>query len=555
MRTLFCLFLVICLAVETPCFADDDAERAQIRQWIQQLGDNSFLVRQRAETLLIRAGIQACVELQRAQQSHDVEIVRRTEYILSQIEQAFRDMEHQDSAVWIVNFQSAPDLASKAKFIWRLADPVSIPRIERNFEKGEGLQTLCRLARFEKNNTLRRETVKSLIASPPISPPLRQKWYRHIRDIFHEVGDDELLQCLVNYAKLWCDMDDADTKTTPAFQERVRQVGAETMRLLEKLEGGIPSGSRMDILLYYAVAELQDAAGLSEDRDKTVASALAVQQKQMPEPTLIELLDIDAELPMFEHWYVGYLLRQRFRLHWAMARCQKVIENGHFLLCFQASNEAAQIAIFLADYASAAAYWDKYMEIIDSPEYKKLRGNSAEQMIMAQKQKAYCLAMKAAAEENWTQVRETIMQAWAIPDAEIDISDMDMVILAHRFCKQQSEEDREFRDKTDQALKQMWQTVVDYHEMENNVPSTCNSAAWLLANTDGDYQTALTFAETAVKAEPDNESYLDTLAHVYFLGGKIDEAIHTQEKVIRMAPEAVVFRQAFERFKRAKESP
>jgi hypothetical protein len=46
---------------------------------------------------------------------------------------------------------------------------------------------------------------------------------------------------------------------------------------------------------------------------------------------------------------------------------------------------------------------------------------------------------------------------------------------------------------------------------------------------------------------------LDTLAHVYFLGGKVDEAISTKEKVHRLAPEAVIFHNAMEQFKQAKQ--
>jgi len=79
-----------------------------------------------------------------------------------------------------------------------------------------------------------------------------------------------------------------------------------------------------------------------------------------------------------------------------------------------------------------------------------------------------------------------------------------------------------------------------------------NWAAWLLANTDGDYQTALILVEAALKIEPDDIAILDTLAHVYFLGGKVDEAIRVQEQVVRFAPEAVVFQRALERFKKQK---
>ena len=553
MRNIFPLFLIICLAWGTPSFADNESARSQIRRWAQQLGDNSFLVRQRAETLLIRAGIQAYPELQRAKQSHDVEIVRRAEYVLSQIEQAFLDLENHGVNFWIQQYMVIPDWVSKAQIIWVLADPATTPYVEIGYERGEGLPTLCRLVRFEENVTLRHEAAKTLIASPPLSPTWRQKWYRSIRDNIHDIGDDELLQRLFHFVQLWCDLDDAEQKQTPAFQDRVRQVGAETLRLLEKPENTIQRGSKIDILLHYAVAELHDMVGLTEERDKTVEAALAQQPEPMPQSDLA----IDLEKgTMSEHWHVGYLLRQRYRLHWAMAHCRKVVEDGHLTIRLQASGLAAEIAFYCGDYSSGIAFLDKCIELLESPEYKEQFNNSISRTATMKKYKAYYLAQKAADDGDWEKVRETIMQAWEIPGANTEVEDMDLVILAYRLCKQLPEEDQGFRTHVEKALKDMWNAVAKEHsDIPERIPNTCNSAAWLLANTDGNYQTALTFIEATLKVEPDNVTYLDTLAHVYFLGGKVDEAIRTQEQVVRMAPEAIIFRRALERFKQIPPSP
>jgi len=541
--------LALFLAAGMICFAEEEPLRLQIQQWVQQLGDDSFFVRQRAETLLIRAGIQAYPDLQRARQHRDIEVVRRAEYVLSQIEQAFLDVENREVAYYIQLYMAAPDQTDKARILWLFADPAPVPSLERGFEKGEGLQTLLRLIRFEENDTLRLEAAKMLIALPPISPMLRQKWYRSIRDNIHEPGDDELLQCLALYAKIWCDLDDADEKTTPALQDRVRQVSAETLRLLKRPENTVQSGSKVDMLLHYAVAELQDAAGLIEDRDKTVAAALALQPEPLPESPWSPFGLYDA-MPMNEHYYIGWWLSQRFRLHWAKAHFQRVIETGHISLRALASDSAAEIAVYLADFSSAAAFYDKHIEILDSADYKKLNGDSPQRIVRAQKQKAYCLAKKAVEEENWEEGRSAVMQAFSIPDAPIAVEDMDLVILAYTLCKQNFDADQEFKDKTEGALRQTWYAIV--RDLENESNTRCNSAAWLLANTDGDYPSALILVEAALKTEPDNANIMDTLAHVYFLGGKVDEAIRTQERVVRLAPEAVVFRQALGRFKQAK---
>ena len=553
-RTLFPVVLVLWLSSAMPGFAQEESARQQIRHWVQQLGDDSFLVRQRAENLLIRTGIQAYPELQRAKLSHDLEIVRRSEYVLSQIEQTFRDLENQETATWIQFYMLAPTPATKARIIWILADPTS------DLSRGEGLQTLCRFVRFEENPALRLEAVKTLIASPPTLPTLRQNWYRHIRDSFNEFDDDGLHQSLARYAKLWCVLDSADNKITAIFQDRVRQVGAETLRLLERPENTLPSGSGIDILLHYAVAELQDAAGLTEDRNKTAALALAV-QPQVTELPEIPIGDVDSNLPMFEHFHAGQILRWRFRFHWAFAHFQKVMETGHIILRIRASEEAAKIALHFADYALASTLWDKHIEFLDSAEYRA-EHDPSNQIPQAHKQKTYCLAAKAADEENWDEVRNGIMKAWSVKQTLLDMTDIatdvDLVILAHRLCKRQPDIDQEFKERMDSVHKQLWQRIVQRYELMpyeyrlSDMPNTCNLGAWMLANTGGDYAAALTLVESALNVIPDDASILDTLAHVYFLGGKIDEAIRTQERVVRMAPESVVFRQTLERFKRAK---
>jgi tetratricopeptide (TPR) repeat protein len=551
-RNIFPVFLVLCLTSATLGFTEEESARQPIRQWVQQLGDESFLVRQRAETLLIRAGIQAYPELQRAKQSHDLEIVRHAEYVLSQIEQTFLELENQDTAFWIQSYMLALTLTDKVRYMWGLADPMS------GLSRGEGQQTLCRLVRFEESTPLRLEAVKTLIASPPLAPTLRQRWYRHIRDNFNESDDDELHQCLAHYANLWWTLDIADEKTTASFQKQVRQVGTETLRLLERPENTIYVGSSIDILLHYAVAELQDAAGLIEDRDKTAALALAVQPQPVKLPE-IPIGDVNSNLLMFEHFHVGQYLLERFRLHWASVHFQKVMERGDVFLRRLASEKVVAIALdHFADYSLANAFCDKHLEILDSTEYRATGNDPAQPIAQGQRRKTYCLAAKAAAEENWDEVREAIMKAWSTAHLPWDPTDMGILILAYQLCKRQPGIDREFKEKMDSVHKQLWQRMVQNYEhlvSEDRLiamPSTCNSAAWLLAHTDGDYTSALTLVESALEVTPDDPGILDTLAHVYFFGGKIEEAIRTQEQVVRMAPESVVFRQALERFQQAK---
>jgi tetratricopeptide (TPR) repeat protein len=307
---------------------------------------------------------------------------------------------------------------------------------------------------------------------------------------------------------------------------------------------------------------LQDAVGLVEDREKTISRALILQPEPIQtfgeiSPTLIDPGD---ELLMYEHYRVGKYLWQRYRLHWAMAHLQKVIETGDFMLRTVACGDAAEVALYLADYSSAITFFDKQIEIFKSPDYTKQLGDSSQRVSHAQKQKVYCQAENAVAERDWESVQRLILEGWEIAGTLDCIADMNLVFVAYRLCAQKEDISVEFREKMKLRLKQVWQALEkdfllsSQEDRTTKMVSMGNNAAWLLANTGGDYPSALTLIETARKAEPENIGFLDTLAHVYFLGGKWEDAIQTQELVVRLAPEATIFRQALERFTQAKAS-
>ncbi|GHT26946.1 hypothetical protein FACS18942_05340 [Planctomycetales bacterium] len=92
-------------------------------------------------------------------------------------------------------------------------------------------------------------------------------------------------------------------------------------------------------------------------------------------------------------------------------------------------------------------------------------------------------------------------------------------------------------------------------QMHNGLAASvaCNQVAWLLANTDGDYQTALSLINITIKFEPESAVYLDTQAHVFALGKNFAKAAETEEEALRLAPEAKVFRDAAERFRSEKQ--
>ncbi|MDR3181362.1 MAG: hypothetical protein LBT89_00325 [Planctomycetaceae bacterium] len=543
------------------------ALRQNIARWIGQLGDESYIVRQRAEVHLLNSGLEAYPAVQKAKTSEDIEVVRRAEKILTQIEQQFIRQENPAVEYWIRQYTLEGNPAAKARIIRLFADIFS------DASNGEGLQTLCRLVRFDESETLRIEAAKCLLASPPAKISLRTKWYRHIRDTFmplkeavadaasEDNGSGGLFSLLADYAALRCDMETAQQETAEkkaltGFQQRVRNVTQRVAAFQAKPEYSvIQPGNAADILMYYAAAIVQDAAGLSQECKKNTEAALAVEAQEVRSSEPVQAIELDDDWKMHEHYYAARWLQQNYRLRWALPHFGKIIDGGYIVLKIRSANSAADISVLTTDYTAAVKFYDKVIELAGTEEYTKKLSNGQAITSEAQIRRYSCLAEQSAGTGDWLKVREYLDKGLGL-----DKTDIDLLILAHRYCKANKGTDADYRSNvkywSHQSLVNIQNTAIppsnDADDRRQAAAAACNQAAWLLAHTDGDYPSAKALINAAVQAEPEDLSYTDTLSAVYFLGGEIGKAVETQERVVRSAPEVTVFQKALEKFKAAR---
>jgi tetratricopeptide (TPR) repeat protein len=114
------------------------------------------------------------------------------------------------------------------------------------------------------------------------------------------------------------------------------------------------------------------------------------------------------------------------------------------------------------------------------------------------------------------------------------------------------------------ANSEMWQKAAAAHESAvRELPGDAealNAAAWFFATTEKAFRNptkALEYANRALAVTPGDVNIMDTLAEAYFVNGRINDAVATEQKALALAPQRADLQKQMEKFERAKktESP
>ena len=63
-----------------------------------------------------------------------------------------------------------------------------------------------------------------------------------------------------------------------------------------------------------------------------------------------------------------------------------------------------------------------------------------------------------------------------------------------------------------------------------------NTLAWLITNTEGNFEEALYLSRKACALSPNRSAYLDTLAHCFATLNRYREAVEQQRKAVALEP-------------------
>jgi len=137
--------------------------------------------------------------------------------------------------------------------------------------------------------------------------------------------------------------------------------------------------------------------------------------------------------------------------------------------------------------------------------------------------------------------REHLDKALQADDSEID------TLIA---CFRMPDAPSEYREKIRRLIARSAERFRREIAAEPNSPTAYNEFAWLVGNTEGDFDEALRYSQKSIQLKPGYGGYHDTLAHVYFAQGDYENAVKTQTKAAELEPHSGLIARQLEVFRR-----
>ncbi len=117
----------------------------------------------------------------------------------------------------------------------------------------------------------------------------------------------------------------------------------------------------------------------------------------------------------------------------------------------------------------------------------------------------------------------------AVAHSEIDA---DVLIAMYRMQGADEQYHRKTVERISRASKHLLQQI----RKNPDRPDHYNHWAWLIANTEGDYQKALAYSQRSLELQPNEASLLDTLSRCYYANDDLENAIKHQRMAVELDP-------------------
>ncbi len=266
-----------------------------------------------------------------------------------------------------------------------------------------------------------------------------------------------------------------------------------------------------------------------------------------------------------QHYESAIFLEDRRGLfEWAAREYQFLIENAQHNSLFRTNAYYRLAGVYHKQQqdAKAAEVLQKLLDEVKSSEEvaESLVSGLGSSVVAADCQMHYYLALDAEARGDETTQREELLKA-----VEADAEQADVLIAMYRV----KDADAEWKSKTRELIRasaerlqreiiglrreEEMNHVTDAQSTGRSLAGALNNYAWLISNTEGDFEEALRFSQQSLHASPGDAGLLDTLGRCYYSLGELDKAIKYQRWAVQRDPHEVQVRRQLELFEAARE--
>ncbi len=566
-----------------PSAEEAAATKQHIRELIRELGHPRYTMRRTAANELRQIGPEAFDLLHAATNDADPEVAASARYLLRQI-----------TVRWVQNDDS-PAVRALLRDFGERADESRLSRLDdlAKLSDGEGLAALCRVARFDRSPLVSRSAALAVIRpaepsemSTPIDSEVVDRelgsstreaavWLRRyleqLRDpaasaaYWEKLVDEEaerleqnaddtspeiVLGLLWNLADVYRQVDDRPamlvvTDRMVGLNTEVAQQAA--LQLIEWLMGH----QTWDVLDEF-LAKHQSTFEQSKRFLYYTALARARQgQKEAAEELAEKAAQLDPQL-LLESVFAARDLEERGQFDWAEREYHRTIDNQPI-----ASQEAIIARTFLG---SLLHDHEKHGEAADvlEPLVKAVQNEGRVGQLYSELLRYYRgrLALPGAdalaarfhyyrANQHRDQDDRQRERGELELAIKFDHTDADVLIAMYRL----PEDDPQWREMVRQRIRDLCREFQQEIDENPTDPTAYNQWAWLVSNTEGDYQKAVSYSHRSLELIPPGAgdsagaSFLDTLGRCYYAAGDYANAVKYQ----RQAVEKVDYMQVMQR--------
>ena len=580
----------------------------KIGQLIEDLGSDDYATRNWAREQLQQRGLEAFEQLQKAQFHADIEIEMAAKYLVGSLLIRWgkeTDPVPVQEILLEYGAQIEPERLKRIGMLEFLANRSGLEALVRlvRYEKSEQLSrqaALSILRQSESKDQASREQDADVIRLGITQSTRRQaawlttyaddlqrgtysdaQWRKMIqrqRDELDnrtsEITRESVLElvrtCAGNAAKY-----DHRAEATRLATDHLDLLEPTTRSLTDACTWGLTHGLHEFVLeirrefnflfdqqpgLLYAAAEAHQLSGDDGKAEELAGIAIAINGFPTGEDAE-KMAPRDLEQLAMEHRSVANDLQERGLFQWCFREYELVI---HHTQIDSVPNWTARLDL-ARQYKSHEMHEDviriiePLLERVEKDEQLEatmgnlLQGTFTVKAIRAMLNHA--LAQRAIANNQLADAQRLLSQAFEAEPSDIDVliqmyhTDGDKAW--HKKVKQQIHDlTGEMQRKIAISRQGRQPGFGPFRSSSFDLAELLNNTAWLIANTEGDYELALKYSLESLEQRRDG-ARLDTCARCYFAAGQVDQAIATQKEAIQDMPHAPELKRQLKEFEKA----